>query len=464
MSREALTNLGMDIHAALRLWHKGNTGDSPISHLYVYQQAQAKTGNARQATNQVLLTALQTLESRQGQLAHLLRLRFLDQVKMRTIANQLNIAEGTAYKQQKQAILYLAGVVADQEQHARQTRQSALGEALNLPPENPLIGIDRALKALKGRLDAPGPPWLISIEGLGGIGKTSLANALLRTLILDDRFRAFAWVSAKQEEFHPALGIQALDQPALDEETLVTALLAQLNDGISPAISLTAKLAALNDRLKAAPHFIVIDNLETVLDYETLLPTLRRLANPSRFLLTSRHSLQAHPDIGCHRLTSLSRADTIALLRQEAGVRGLSSLAEAGEEQLIRIYETVGGNPLALKLVVGQIGVLPLSQVLQGLREAQEKRVDALYTYIYWQTWHTLDEASRHLLLAMPLAQDGDLEQLAAVTKLPSADLSEALQKLIARSLVNVYGSLEARTYRIHRLTETFLLTEVSQW
>jgi len=50
-------------------------------------------------------------------------------------------------------------------------------------------------------LEQPGAPWLIAIDGIGGIGKSSLAAALIREIIPTDRFYNVAWVSAKQEEY-----------------------------------------------------------------------------------------------------------------------------------------------------------------------------------------------------------------------------------------------------------------------
>jgi len=38
------------------------------------------------------------------------------------------------------------------------------------------------------------------------------------------------------------------------------------------------------------------------------------------------------------------------------------------------------------------------------------------------------------------------------------------LKKLVTLCLVNVQGTVEARRYSIHRLTETFLLNEVLRW
>jgi hypothetical protein len=128
------------------------------------------------------------------------------------------------------------------------------------------------------------------------------------------------------------------------------------------------------------------------------------------------------------------------------------------------IYRVVGGNPLALKLVIGQIHILPLSHVLENLRQAQGKRTEDLYTYIYWQAWQRLDTPSQKVLLVMPLAQGGTLVQLTRVSELALPELNQALEHLITLSLVEAYGDIEERRYRIHRLTETFLLTEVTKW
>jgi LuxR family glucitol operon transcriptional activator len=435
-----------------------------LDKLYLFQRAWAETGNARQAANTLILDTLKVMEEDQGQSARLLRLRFLDQMTMTAVANRLNIAEGTAYKLQKQAISGLATLLYQLEHQARLERQTRLERRLNLPPHTQLIGIEERLTHLLNLVARPGPAWLISIEGLGGIGKTALANALVRELVLTSHIQEIAWVSAKQQEFHPAFGVQANNQTALNTDTLVNSLLEQLHPEPPLTTSPEEKLATLNTLLKKSPYFIVIDNLETVTDYQTLLPTLRKLANPSRFLITSRHSLQAYSDVYCFSLKALSQADTIAFLKYEAEARRISTLAAASQAQLESIYQVVGGNPLALKLVAGQIRILPLAQVLDNLKQARGKKIEALYTYIYWQAWHALDAVSQQVLLLMPLAQDGDLAQLAAVSKLDVDQLNEALEHLVSLSLVEVSGGLEELHYRIHRLTESFLLTEVTKW
>ncbi len=461
----SLLKLQADLHQALKMWHEPGSETSPLDYLQLFQQIRlSQDSNARQATDQILLNALETLALEYQAEENLLRKRFLDGLTTYAVAKQLNVSEATVYRKQQEALKRLALILLDMESQARCSYQADLEKQLKLPPQATLFGVEDALDNLLQHLVASGSPWLLSVEGLGGIGKTAVANALVRRPELLGRFTSLAWVSAKQQEFLPGNGLAATNQPALKAEALTDALLEQLVPNLSPAQSAQEKKFVLHKLLKQKPHLVVIDNLETVVDYQILLPELRYLANPSKFVLTSRHSLQAQPDVFCRSLAELSRPDALHFIRHEAGVRGLVMLAQADEPDLNRIYEVAGGNPLALKLIIGQLSVLPLSHVLDNLQQARGQTVDELYTYIYWQVWRLLDVAGRRTLLVMPLAQGGPLAQLLALTGLDLTDLSQALQQLVTLSLVQAGGSLEERRYTIHRLTETFLLREVVKW
>jgi hypothetical protein len=328
-----------------------------------------------------------------------------------------------------------------------------------------LFGVEAKLAELRQLLQPATEPWLVAIFGLGGLGKTSLAQLLATEMISPDCFQAMAWVSAKQVEFGPGGSAHSLGQPALNEDTLVNSLLAQLSAHPFVSVSLADKITKLIELVQQTPTLIIVDNLETAVDYEALLPLLRRLSRPSKVLITSRISLRGQAGVHSLGLNELPETEALELLRYEGQSRGLTMLAEADETELQRILQVVGGNPLALKLVVGQLGILPLAQVLDNLKVAQGPQNDQFFTYIYWQAWHSLDEAARHALLAMPLlAQGGTFEHLRVVSELEPADLMPALTELVKRSLVDVRGTLVEPRYAIHRLTETFLLTEVIKW
>jgi hypothetical protein len=141
-------------------------------------------------------------------------------------------------------------------------------------------------------------------------------------------------------------------------------------------------------------------------------------------------------------------------------------VAGAPDESLSQVHEVAGGNPLALKLLIGQMHTLSLPRIVDDLRQARGRRVEELYRFIYWRSWQLLDDQGRRVLALMPLVAEsgGGLDQIAALSELDDQEMTAALNQLVALSLVNVRGTLEARRYSIHRLTETFLLEQVLRW
>lgn len=463
--------LVQSIRQLLRQWHTGDPPDlTPLIRLRLYKNLAIQTGQVRytpfDGARQLLSQALTILQERNEQAGSLLQQRYLHNLNVKQMARQLKVSEHHYYRLQNRALDHLTDVILEQEQEAQTKHRLAVEARLEPPIYRQLFGVKQERQHLRSALEQEREPWIISIEGIGGIGKTSLADALVRDLLPAGRFYDIAWVSAKQQYFLPSAGLQQSNRPTLDVESLTDTLLSQLAGTSFSSLSPEQKFSTLNRLFKSYPYLVVIDNLETVADYQILLPALYSLTNPTKILLTSRHSLCSYSGVFCVKLKELNQDDVFAFLKHEARARGLLHLSNASEEQLKTICEVVGGNPLALKLVIGQTCVLPLSQVLENLKQAQGKRTDDLYTYIYWQAWNTLAPASQQALLVMPLAapQGSTFEHLAAISGLDAAELSQALDQLAILSLVDVSGTIEQRRYRIHRLTETFLMTEVINW
>lgn len=338
-----------------------------------------------------------------------------------------------------------------------------------IPPlTEKLFGISESRDKLSARLSEPDDHWLMSIDGLGGIGKTALATAMIHHLLHKDRFYDVAWLSAKQEEFVSHQGIRSVTA-VLKETNFVDALLGQLDPNVSLARSPEEKKMMLTHWLKSQPYLVVIDNLETIADVEELLTPARQLTNPSKFLFTTRHSLSDQADVLSFTVPRLSEEDACEMMWYAGDKQNIPALKRAELAHLQEIYGVVGGNPLALKLVIGQIRHSPrLEVVLARLREAQGKKIQDLYTYIYWQSWHALPEEARQVLRIMGLLKEGTAEDItdSDFHPQPLSDLAlqTGLETLMRFSLVEKRGSLEEASYTIHRLTETFLMTNLFGW
>jgi hypothetical protein len=149
-------------------------------------------------------------------------------------------------------------------------------------------------------------------------------------------------------------------------------------------------------------------------------------------------------------------------MRHHAAESGVTAVADATDEDLQQIYDHTGGNPLAIKILVNLLDFLPLSRLLAGLTRNHPEQVMEMYKHIFWQAWQTLSENGRKLLQSMPLAlEPADVDYLLTISGLTEGAIWPAIEELRQRSLLEVEGGLHEKRYGIHRLTDTFLRTEI---
>lgn len=344
-------------------------------------------------------------------------------------------------------------------------RRARLSRHLPPPEYTQLYGVDEARRELAGLLRSSSGPDCLSIEGLGGIGKTALARAVAFNLTETDDYDGIAWISARQTWLNDDGVIEDTPDAATTLSGVIARLSTQLGFAELAGLDPAEKLDRLTSFLRATRQLIVIDNLESVIEVELLLPALLPLARPTRFLLTSRESVSRYPAVTRFPVRPLSFQDSQVLVESELGRHGHP--AQLRPDDMAALYEVVGGMPLALKLVAAQMSRWPLAVLLDNLRRARHRAPEHLYTFIYRRTWLALGEPARRLLLSLlPLALDGeDVEWLRLMSFLPPDDFDDALAQLLTYSLLEAAGPPESPRYRLHRLTATFLQTEVlAEW
>lgn len=460
MSLEAFQSC---VQRALRSWHR-HEPENLLDFLALVRVRRTSSaggqspGSLRLKTNEVLLTALEELEKQNDLGAQLLRTRYLEKTPVLKATYKFHISRDRLMKVQREAIVQLAEILLRQELALREEEVRLFESHLPPPTYTELFGVQKTANRLAETLLSPSPPWIVALVGMGGLGKTALAHYLSRLVVHDFGPEQIRWIRVEAGQT-VALNLP----PERFFEALINELANQLGIPLAPPAS---RMQQTRYWLKRTPHLIVIDNLEAEEETAYLLEQLPGYAGPSRFLLTSRSLPSGQGSVYVHHLAELPFEAAAALLRHHSQVVGLGPLAISRPEDVEAVIAVTGGNPLALKLVVGLTALVPLSRVLSDLSHEPSRRVEEMYRHIYQAAWHSLSPDAQTLLLAMPLVADygAEPDHLQEISQLPPPRFWTALQTLISRSLVEVQGNTTRRRYGLHPLTKTFLQSEIIHW
>jgi hypothetical protein len=466
-----------DLRTALGRWHRPTLGDAALAHRLadVERRLVADPWLIRpNALRQTVRAALASLrDSGQPEVADLLERHYFRDESAIRLTETYHLSERSIYHRLHEAHVALAHAVWTQERaEAKEAPDSlqatepsrTLSRARHLPPKTStqLLGVGGVLAQLLGYLGDCDGHWVISLAGMAGLGKTALAREAAGRLAATDRFADIAWVTVSPGAY-TARGPQRLDLRALACVQVLNAIASQLGGIDLDPLDLPANRDRVRELLDTGSYLVVLDNLEMAMDCGTLPDWFWDMANPSKFLLTSRHWLVADVGQSVLSLDQLPGPDSLALIRHEAHLRRLPEVANATDDALHRILAVTGGNPLAIKLVVGQLVSLPLSRILVALQTAQPD-TDAFYQYLYRVSWDLISAPAQHLLLRLAQlpAGCGTWEDLAAISNLPGDDLASAIEALTAHSLLQASG-FEEKIYSLHPLTYHFAVRRASQ-
>lgn len=452
------------IHQALRAWHQTDgTEENLLEDLLLVQRERSisNSPSRRLATNMVLARGIDLLSQRDPEGSKVLRARFQDRMIVQGVANQFNWTIDHVNRLQRKAIEQLSDILWEEEEEVRQ--QWIADWESRLPPAtySELVGVDETLDLMTSCLTERGERAnVVALCGIGGIGKTSLAHAATRELITQMAFEAFVWLRVD-----PAKLAQSF-VTAHDIVEWVTEDLARQLVPDSIAQDRSEQQRQLRQVLNAKPHLIVLDNFESHADISLLLAYLLDWAGTSKFLLTTRARPVNTDETFIIALSELGEMQSAELIRTYAHAIHLPALAQATAEQTTEIYAVVGGNPLALRLVVSLAAIMPLPHILGDLTKYKQGKTDEMYRHIYFQSWKALSENAKNLLQATALVTEGggSVTHLQRISQLDEDAFWSAIPELVSRSLLEVRGTPWERRYGCHRLTRTFLRRDILGW
>jgi tetratricopeptide (TPR) repeat protein len=224
------------------------------------------------------------------------------------------------------------------------------------PDYSTFIGRDREL-AQAHRILRPYPhsqEHLITIDGVGGVGKSVLALEVAYRYLRDyhrlseeERFEAIVWTSAKATVL-TADGITPRPQVSRTLDDIYTAISIVLEREDITRARPEERDGLVTRALTRQRTLLIVDNLETV-DDERVNTFLRELPAPTKAIVTTRHRVDvAYP----MRLTGMSWEEAQALITLECKKKS----AVLAKEEMLKLYERTGGVPLALVWSVAQVG------------------------------------------------------------------------------------------------------------
>lgn len=412
------------------------------------------------AIRKVLDQALGELETRLVEEPGLLRQHYLQQRSIEALASDYARDPSTLHRQRNRLLHELAVIVA---QHNLAAARAQLVNRFKV--RHPIVGFDQLAAELTARLTHDNAPQVMILEGMGGLGKTTLACMVAQQCAAHPAFVGVLWVSAKQIDFNVWAGQRQVLQPhTFNPDDLLFELARELKlGGPGDRATIHAEVCA---HCQHGPYLIVFDNLENVADMAVLAPLLEQLVGQSRILITTRdHTPDVLPTtlewqhVPLHELPAPAG---YALLRSAAQYTNAPALAAASEAELAQIYAVTGGNPLALWLVAGQARSVPWTTFINDLVAHQPRGSSAyeLYDYLYRRSWQQLSEAAQLVLFAMHRCEAGaSHDLLLALSDLDEPTFHQAVRELQRHMLLVFDGQ-----YSIHRLTFTFLRMVIAGW
>ncbi|MEM7554213.1 MAG: NB-ARC domain-containing protein [Cyanobacteria bacterium P01_A01_bin.84] len=349
------------------------------------------------------------------------------------------------------------------------TPQVAQKVTQNLPAREytTFIGRTEEISRLLKILDFRHSAHLIGIDGIGGVGKTTLAvEAAYRCLEASQNdcvkpgggantvnypsFAAIIFTSAKQNHL-TAIGLlpRIISQRTLRD--ICREITRTLNITETNNLSLQEQIEIIRQRLSQIQTLLIVDNLETIEDKQEVLSFLYDLPPTVKVIITTREQALFVPI----RLDYLPKENSLDLIQQQAEEKGITLTNEQAE----KLYLGVSGIPAAIIYAIGQIaaGYL-LDDVLVQIKDPQGDVTRFCFTA---SINFIKDRTPHYLLMAISLFVQSVSRETIAEVALSEADpigTSQGLAKLQQLSLVYQ----QQGRYSLLNLTREYAASELA--
>jgi alkylated DNA nucleotide flippase Atl1 len=330
---------------------------------------------------------------------------------------------------------------------------------LPAPTYTEFIGREKEMGLLLQRLSLKHAAHFITIDGIGGVGKTALIleaaylclKASRENYYNEPQFDAIIFTSSKQQELIPN-SILRRQQGQRNLRDIFREIANTLDE---PAIIQSPpdeQFDLVRQCLSKQRTLLIVDNMETIEDREKVIAFLYDLPVHVKIVLTTRVHIALLPI----SLRHLPLEDGLKLIQQQAAEKGLN----INSYDSLCLYQRTGGIPLAIVYAIGQVSSgYPLSFVLEKLASA----TGDVARFCFEQAVQGMKEQAPHkLLMALAIFPDSPTQpaiaEVAGLKAVPDS-VNDGFARLLQLSLVN--SNQEGR-YEMLSLTRQYALAELA--
>jgi tetratricopeptide (TPR) repeat protein len=323
----------------------------------------------------------------------------------------------------------------------------------NLPSRDSaqLIGRQSEITRLLQLLSPEHTASLITVDGIGGVGKTAL--------VLEIAYRC--WKNSTGEE-------HSTNAPRFDAIILVSAKQQHLtSEGILPsygakrtlrdikreiAATLNIQSEQVDKYLGRQPTLLIVDNLETMEDKQEIVSYLYEMPHTVKVIMTTRERVVIYSPI---RLDQLSQEESLVLIEKEAQEKE----AQISSEQALSLYHHIGGIPAALIYAIGQVaGGYSVETVMERIPQSGSD----VTRFCFESSLEPLrGQPAHHLLMAMAMFSKSPLRGALAHTAGLATNHTASEDALAQLRKLSLIGQQEGR-YTILPLTREYALSELA--
>ncbi|MFN6562693.1 MAG: tetratricopeptide repeat protein [Nostoc sp. ChiSLP01] len=346
---------------------------------------------------------------------------------------------------------------------ASSTESASIPHNLPSPTYTEFIGREADMKKLLERLSPEHGAHMITVHGIGGVGKTALVLAAAYLCLEASnennsnapKFDAIIFTSAKQQELIPDMILQR-QQGQRNLREIFRVIANALSDCTIIQSPPNEQFDRVRQCLCRQRTLLIVDNMETIVieDRDEVIEFLYDLPICVKVVITTRERIALLPI----SLRNLPLNEGLQLIQQQAEEKGIT----INDEDSRLLYNRTEGIPLAIVYTLGQVSSgYSLNWVLEQLGSA----TGDVARFCFDKSVRETKGPPHNLLMSLAIFRDSPIQaavaEVAGLTSVPDS-ISNGLVRLQQLSLVNL--NQETKRYEMLSLTREYALAQLAAY